>query len=295
MWMKRHRSTLIAAAAIAPLLCSAGLAAFRESITAATAALVLVLIVVAAAATGDRLAEIVAALSSGAWFDFFLTKPYGRFTIDDPNDIEVTVLLVLVGIAVTEIALWGRRQQARASRRAGYLDGVLGTSRIIALQETSPIALINHVAHQIVQLLDIDDCQFVEGAGPAPQDTTLDHDGQVTRRGYSINVQRDGLPTDDWIGLVVRQSGVTHGRFLLTAATRVVHPSIEQLKVAVLLADHVDRRPSGDHPIGLTSSARPWEHLWGLPQGVPPRLPGKSMRFLRPPRKQTPLGLTAAL
>jgi len=118
-WMGKHRTALIAAAALAPLACCAGLAAFREGVTAAAGALVLVLIVVAAAATGNRLAGIVAALSSGAWFDFFLTEPRGRFTISDPNDIEVIVLLVLVGLAVTEIALWGRRQQASASRRAG--------------------------------------------------------------------------------------------------------------------------------------------------------------------------------
>jgi hypothetical protein len=238
-WLERHRSALIAAAAIAPLLCSAGLAAFRESITPATSALVLVLIVVAAAATGNRFAGIVAALSSGAWFDVFLTEPYGRFTIDDPNDIEVTVLLVLAGVAVTEIALWGRRQQARASRRAGYLDGVLGTSKIIAVREMSPDALIDHVAHQIVQVLDIDECKFVLGAGPGPQVTSLDHDGYVTRRGNRVNVEREGLPTDERIGLVVRQGGIVHGQFLLTAATRVVHPSVEQLRVAVLLADQV--------------------------------------------------------
>ena len=54
-------------------------------------------------------------------------RPFGRFTITDLNDIDLTVLLVLVGVAVTEIALWGRRQEARASRLADYLDGVLGT------------------------------------------------------------------------------------------------------------------------------------------------------------------------
>ena len=237
--MERHRSALIAAAATAPLLCSAALGVFRESVTPATAALVLVLIVVAAAASGDRLAGIVAALSSGAWFEFFLTAPYGRFTINDPNDIEVTVLLVLVGLAVTEIALWGRRQQARASRRAGYLDGVLGTSNLLALRETSPEALIGHVAQQIAQILDIDECRFVKGAGPGPQEASVDHDGHVTRRGHRVDVGRDGLPTDERIGLVVRQGGVVQGQFMLTAATRVARPSVEQLKVAVLLADQV--------------------------------------------------------
>jgi K+-sensing histidine kinase KdpD len=238
-WMGRHRSVVITAAAIAPLLCAAVLAAFRESVTAATAALVLVLIVVAAAATGDRVAGIVAALSSAAGFDVFLTEPRGQFTIKNPNDIEVTVLLVLVGIAVTEIALWGRRQQARASRRAGYLDGVLGTSKIIAVPDASPDALIDHVASQIIQILDIDDCQFVPGNGPGPQDASLDHDGCVTRRGHRVNVESDGLPTDERIGLMVRQGGAIHGQFVLTAATRVVCPSVEQLRVAVLLADQV--------------------------------------------------------
>jgi K+-sensing histidine kinase KdpD len=237
--MERHRSVLIAVAAAAPLLCCALLAAVRESFTASTGALVLVLVVVAAAATGDRLAGILAALSSGVWFEFFLTQPYGRFTITDRNDIELTVLLVLVGVAVTEIALWGRRQEARASRRAGYLDGVLGTSKIIAVREASSDALISHVAHQIVQVLDIDECRFVLGAGPGPQDASLDHDGYVTRRGTRVNVERDGLPSDEHIGLVVRQGGVVHGQFLLTAATRVARPSVEQLRVAVLLADQV--------------------------------------------------------
>jgi len=238
-WMGRYRSVVITAAAIAPLLCAAVLAAFRESVTAATAALVLVLIVVATAATGDRVAGIVAALSSAAGFDVLLTEPRGQFTIKNPNDIEVTVLLVLVGIAVTEIALWGRRQQARASRRAGYLDGVLGTSKIIAVPDASPDALIDHVASQIIQILDIDDCQFVPGNGPGPQDASLDHDGCVTRRGHRVNVERDGLPTDERIGLIVRQGGAIHGQFVLTAATRVVCPSVEQLRVAVLLADQV--------------------------------------------------------
>jgi K+-sensing histidine kinase KdpD len=231
-WMEHHRSALLASAAIAPLLCSAGLAVFREGVTTAAVALVLVIIVVAAAATGDRIAGIVAALSSGAGFDVFLT-------IKDRNDIEVTVLLVLVGVAVTEIALWGRRQEARASRRAGYLDGVLGTSKIIAVPQASPEALIDHVAQQIVQVLDIDECQFVPGAGPGPQDASLDHDGYVTGRGYRINVERDGLPTGERIGLVVRQGVLVHGQFVLTAATRVVRPSVEQLRVAVLLADQV--------------------------------------------------------
>lgn len=52
-----------------------------------------------------------------------------------------------------------------------------------------------------------------------------------------MNVEHDGLPTDEQIGLVVRHGGDIHGQFVLMAATRVVHPSVEQLRFAVLLAD----------------------------------------------------------
>jgi K+-sensing histidine kinase KdpD len=235
----RHRSSLITGAAIAPLIAAAVLAAFRDTVTATTSALVLVLVVVAAATTGVRIAGIVAALSSGVCFDFFLTKPYGRLSIADHDDIETTILLVLIGAAVTEVALWGRRQQAGASRRAGYLDGVLGTAEIVTLQHETPEALVDHVAQQIKEILEIARCRFVSGPVLDPQTPILDHQGLVTRREHLVNVDRDGLPTDDETALLVRRGGVTLGHFLLTAAADIAHPSREQRKVAVLLAAQV--------------------------------------------------------
>ena len=74
----------------------------------------------------------MAAASAAVWFDFFLTLPYERFTITRRADIETTVLILAVGIAVTEIAVRGRRQQAVASRRAGYLDGISAAARAVA-------------------------------------------------------------------------------------------------------------------------------------------------------------------
>jgi len=113
---------VVAAAAVIPLLACSILALFRDSIANTNAALGLVLLVVAAASTGIRLAGILAALSTAAGFDYFLTEPYNTLNITDRADIVTAVLLLLVGTAVTEVALWGRRQQARASREQGYLD-----------------------------------------------------------------------------------------------------------------------------------------------------------------------------
>jgi K+-sensing histidine kinase KdpD len=235
----RYRGAFLLVAVVSPLVLSAALGAFRESITNATAVLVLALFVVAMAASGDRLAGILAALSSGVWFDFFLTEPYQQFTIDDPNDVEAAVLLVLVGAAVTELALWGRRQQDRAGRRAGYIDGVLRTAEVAAGRETPPEELISRVAQQIQDVLGLDRCRYA----PAPEldsdEPRINDDGSVTWRGATIDVERGGLPVDAETCLVVRAAGVARGHYRLTAASRIVRPSSEQRKIAVLLADQL--------------------------------------------------------
>ena len=244
----RYRGVFLLAAAAVPLLLCAVLAAFRESLTTATAALLLVLFVVAVAASGDRVAGVLAALSSGVWFDFFLTQPYQRFTIDDPNDIEVAVLLVLVGAGVTELALWGRRQQHRASRRTGYLDGILQAAERAAGTTAAQQDVIRRVGEQIREVLDLERCRFVPRGDVPLQAIRIDHDGVVRIGGQVVDVDRVGLPTDQEIGLVVRSGGVTCGHYLLTAATRVARPSLEQRRVAVLLADQVGTLVAGGGP-----------------------------------------------
>ena len=213
------------------------LALFRDTVANTNAALGLVLLVVAAAATGIRLAGIVAALSSAVGFDYFLTEPYNTLNISDRADIETAALLLLVGAAVTEVALWGRREQARASKEQGYLAGVLGTAATVAAGRSSTGALIDQVCRQIVEILQIDSCSFDTATRSGLP--TLDPTGTVTRHGRTIDVARQGLPTDSKIALMVQSGGVTYGHLQLTAATRVVRPSQEQLRVAVTLANQV--------------------------------------------------------
>jgi K+-sensing histidine kinase KdpD len=236
-FLQAHRSLVVSVAAVVPLAACAALIPFRDVVANTNAALGLVLLVVAAASTGIRAAGIVAALSSTAWFDFFLTEPYHQFAITDLADIETAVLLVLVGLAVSEIALWGRRQQARASREQGYLDGVVSTAATVGAGRTTTSSLIEHVSDQIVDVLHLDACRFDPDDGPAL--ATLEGDGTVVYNGHPVDVDRHGLPTDTEIALPVRSGGVVRGRFLLTAATRVVRPSLEQLRVAGALANQV--------------------------------------------------------
>jgi K+-sensing histidine kinase KdpD len=235
--------TVVALALLGPLVVAAALHLAGDLVTAAVSALALVLVVVAAAASGLRTAGVLAALSAGAWFDFFLAEPYLTFAVLSREDVEVTVLLLVVGLAVTELALWGRRQQARSSRQSGYLDGVLRTADLVALPDTSPDLLIGGVAQQITDVLGIDGCRF------EPPDrrralcaTTLHRDGSVTQRTTHVDVDRHGLPTDDLVELPVEHGGTAYGRFLLTSSTRHARPTTEQRRIAVTLADQVGAR-----------------------------------------------------
>ena len=130
-YLTRDRLAVLAALA-APLALAAILVPFRTSFPNTDAALAMLLVVVAVAANGYRLAGYLAAVSTAVWFDFFLTQPYERFSITHRTDIETTVLLLVIGVAVTEIAVWGRRQHVAASRRAGYLEGINSAAQAVA-------------------------------------------------------------------------------------------------------------------------------------------------------------------
>ena len=100
-----------------PVGVSAILVPFRTTFALPAAALVLVLVVVAVGSFGNRLAGLIAALSSAAWFDFFLTKPYDTFNITYRPDLQTAIALLVVGLAVTEIAARSRGHRRRPPRR----------------------------------------------------------------------------------------------------------------------------------------------------------------------------------
>jgi hypothetical protein len=219
------------------LVVSVLLIPLRSHVANTQLALVLVLVVVAVAASGKRGAGIVAAIGAGVWFDFFFTRPYQRFTIADRSDIESFVLLLAVGIAVTELAVWGRRQQALASREAGYLAGIHAAAAVGATGG-SPSELVKSVSHELIGTLGLLGCHYQPGVAGRGNPPRLERDGRITFNRSEWNVDRLGLPSDSAIELLVQNGGRLHGRFLLSAAPQT-HTSLAQRLVAVTLADQV--------------------------------------------------------
>jgi K+-sensing histidine kinase KdpD len=232
----------------APLALAAILVPFRASFPNTDAALALILLVVAIAANGYRPAGYLAALSAAVWFDFFLTRPYERFSITRRTDIETTVLLLVIGVAVTELAVWARRQHAAASRRAGYLDGISAAAQAVAAGG-SPSALIEQVTSQLTQLLALRSCRFQFGVAGLGRPARLHHDGTVTARDQAWDVDAMGFPPGTDTELLVENGGILQGRFLMTPAPGG-RPTLEQRLLAIAFADQAGAALATGHPVG---------------------------------------------
>jgi K+-sensing histidine kinase KdpD len=227
----------VLAALLAPPAVAAALIPFRSgALPGADAALVLVVVVVAVAATGHRAAGVICAVSSALWFDFFLTQPYERFSISSRDNIETTVLLLVVGVLVTELACWGRRQRRVVVSGSAQVAGVESTAELIASGGDRD-AVLDRVSTQLGELLALRGCRFEPDAGAGDHPPVLQPDGTLRWGATLWDVDRLGLPEDE-IALPARFQGRTLGRFMLLPTPRTA-PSVAARRVSVVLADLV--------------------------------------------------------
>lgn len=235
-YLTRDRGAILAAL-VAPLAVSAILLPFRVSWSNTNVALLLVVAIVAVAAIGNRVAGALAAVWSAAWFDFFFTLPYYRFTIRSSDDVTTAVLLLVTGLAVSQLAARARKLKVVAITDEGYLAQLHDTAAL-AQTARSPDAVVDHVREQLIGLLNLEGSRFEYGSllGHPPR---LEPDGTVVTGYTRWDVEQQGLPGEE-IELRTFGNGQYYGRFMLTPKPGA-KPSLQARLVAVTLADQAGR------------------------------------------------------
>jgi hypothetical protein len=235
-YLTRDRIAVLAAL-VAPLGAAAILLPFRASWSNTNVALLLVVVIVGVSAIGNRVAGALAAVWAAAWFDFFFTLPYYRFTIRRSADVTTAVLLLLTGLAVSQLAARARRLKVVTITDAGYLAQIHETASM-GNSARSPDAVVDHVKAQLIGLLDLEGSRFEYGSllGHPPR---LETDGTVMVGHARRDVEQFGLPAEE-IELRTFGNGQYYGRFMLKPKPGS-KPSLQARLVAVTLADQAGR------------------------------------------------------
>jgi hypothetical protein len=152
----------------------------REDMVVANVALVLVLVVVLAAVTGGWKAGALSALVTTLTFDFWFTKPYLSLKITNARDIETTLLLLVVGLAVGALA--DRLQLERRFGREGTnSSSALGRVLEVAANGCAEDVELSLCA-ELLDLLSLRDCWFTSESVTLK---TIDRGGTVRGVGPS--------------------------------------------------------------------------------------------------------------
>ncbi len=211
------------------------------------------------------MAAAVAALVSALSFDFFLTRPYQSFRITRHSDLITEILLVVVGLAVGELAARGRRHRDAAWQGRHQMELLHSVTELTATGR-DPHVVAAVAADELRELLFLRDCHFTAHHLNGVTARIMPS-GEVTVGNEHWSTGDLGLPTRS-VDLPVRSGGWLLGHFLLTPTPgRPVSP--DRLLVAVAIADQVGvALAAEDSPDGLARAGAP--HLGSSPEGSEP-------------------------
>jgi hypothetical protein len=239
----------VALGGAAPIGVAAALVAVRDHLLNANVALILVLVVVLAAVGGGRTAGAVAAVSAALSFNFFHTVPYLTLEIDSADDVETTLLLLAVGLAVGQLASF-RRHPLRSGERPA--DEIRRIHRVATVGEPgrhTSADMIQTAQNELTELLGLRSCQFeaFPFTHPLPR---LERSGVIAVMEYRGPDSGFAFPADG-AELPVQGRGNLLGRFVLVPLPDTT-VSLEQRVVAVAIADQVGAAladPDRLHPL----------------------------------------------
>jgi K+-sensing histidine kinase KdpD len=225
---------------IAPILGAAALVAVRGHIANTNVALILAVVVVAAGAVGGRAAGMVAGVTAAASFDFFHTRPYLSLLIHDADDVEMTLLLLILGLVSGQLALRAGVAARQRDGGRGGLDQIRRVADLVARGDRS-VDVIAACRLELIELFHLVDCQFEAAPFHERIDIAqLERNGVMAHRRYRVQPGGDlevELPAEG-IALPIMSRGQIVGRFILDFGP-AAGATLEQRIVAIALADQV--------------------------------------------------------
>jgi K+-sensing histidine kinase KdpD len=239
---RRHLAAFLAAA-IAPVGAAAAMVPLRARLPNATIALAIALTVALLAAVGTRASAAIAAVSAGAGFDVFHTRPYGSLAINRAADIETTVLLLAVGIVVGQLATRNRLHRDLAADSSYDLGRIHAVAEMVASGEPADQVVLA-VANELADLLALKECHYSAAYAERPG-PFIERDGDVSWGALRWGFQTMGLPGKE-VSLSVEHQGRPLGRYVLLGEPGVpVNP--DALIAAVALADQAGAALAARH------------------------------------------------
>lgn len=239
----QRRAASLMLAGVTPIAVAGALVSVRGTLQNANVALILVVVIVFVAAVGGRLPGAMAAVSAAMSFGFFHTQPYLRLTIDSADDVETTLLLLIVGLAVGHLAA-GRRRARRFAR--GEIHRMRRIASVTANGDDTPLIILA-AEGELIDLLRLESCRFE--APPADDGLPrIERKGTLSRGPFRFRPEGFELPAGG-VELPVYVKGGQHGRFVLepTAGAGV---SLDQRMMAVAIADQVGAALASEVPDG---------------------------------------------
>ena len=221
---------------VGPIAVAGLLVPVREDLDNTNLALILVVVVVLAAVVGGRAPGVLAAVVATMSYDFFLTRPYLTLRMDNADDIETTVILLVIGLVVGQVVVLARRARRAAARGS---DEIAGLRRVAdqAATGSSVDDLVLTVQAELSELLGLKASRF-EQPSSGHVLPRLERTGAVT--GVSSRRFRgEGLALPEGgVELPVIGEGREIARFVLEPdPERGV--SLEERVVAVAMADQL--------------------------------------------------------
>ena len=161
-------------------------------------------------------------------------------------------MLLIVGIAVGELAVWSRKQRAAAAAGSEDIARMHTIGDLVA--EGRPLdQVILAVAYELRHLLSLRACRFHHGLSTG-EPARIERNADVVLHGVQWDVDDMGLPGKE-VELLVQWGHTTFGSYILVPSPGVPI-SLERRLVAVALADQVAAVMAAGQPPALGNGGR---------------------------------------